>query len=167
MLIVTTDVLAGHDIRTVYGQVFGVATSAVQPATGPSSSATFRVTGENPTGLGQARRDAVARLGEEAARMGANAVIGMCFDTIALDPQRHEVCAYGTAVVAVPAQQQPGQPVHPGRPADPAVPQQFPPPPHQAAQAQLHPQPGYEAAPGRPPMVARNLTISQPRDDRR
>ncbi|WP_433326024.1 YbjQ family protein [Spirillospora sp. CA-294931] len=148
MLIVTTDGLAGYEIRNVLGEAMGVAVQADQgrPA-GGTSSGTFRVTGENPgtVGLAAARRQAVERLGEEARRKGANAVVGMCFDTAALGGG-HEVCAYGTAVWAEPAQSA-------GR-GDQQV--------HPAAAAPHHPNPQvppYDPQPGGPPMAARNLTI--------
>ncbi|MFC4051156.1 YbjQ family protein [Actinomadura syzygii] len=142
MLIVTTDGVAGYEIKSVLGEVLGSAVqaeqgAAPQPGHG-GSSATFRVTGERPVaGLAAALREAVDRLGEEARRRGANTVVGMRFDTAAVGGGI-EVCAYGTAVWAelAPAQHQ------------------------QAAQQQPHPLPPYgEPQPGGPPMVARNLTM--------
>ncbi|TDE24043.1 heavy metal-binding domain-containing protein, partial [Actinomadura sp. 6K520] len=108
MLIVTTDGVAGYEIRSVLGEVIGTAVQSGQggaPQPGPGgSSATFRVTGERPAaGLAAARREAVDRLGEEARRKGANTVVGMRFDTAAVGGGL-EVCAYGTAVWAEPAQ---------------------------------------------------------------
>ncbi|MBA9006854.1 MULTISPECIES: YbjQ family protein [Thermomonospora] len=152
MLIVTTDGLPGYEIRRVLGEVFGVAVQTDQGAAAPTgaspSSGTFRVTGEQPgLGLSQARREAVQRLAEEARRMGATAVVGMTFDNAFVSSGSgrggHEVCAYGTAVVAEPAAPQPQHPS--GGYAKPAAPQP--------------PVPPYVDQPGRPPMVARNLTI--------
>lgn len=151
MLIVTTDGLAGYEIRSVLGEVVGTAvqTDQARPAPGASpSSGTFRVsTGEQQgIGLGAARREAVDRLRDEARRKGANTVVGMRFDTVALTGGGYEVCAYGTAVWVEAAQNQ--QPVReqapqmqrpPGRPA--------PPPPYGDPQ------------PSGPPMAARNLTM--------
>ncbi|WP_344894018.1 YbjQ family protein [Actinomadura meridiana] len=151
MLIVTTDGVAGYEIRSVLGEVLGTAVradsasaqgGAPQPGHG-GSSATFRVTGEQPAaGLAAVRREAVDRLGEEARRKGANTVVGMRFDTTVIGGAV-EVCAYGTAVWAEPAQAQP---------RDQA--QQHP-------HAQQHKQaPPYgDPQPGGPPMVARNLTM--------
>jgi uncharacterized protein YbjQ (UPF0145 family) len=144
MLIVTTDGLPGYEIRQVLGEALGVAVQSDQgpSAAGGTSSSTFRVTGENPApGLAAARRQAVERLGEEARRKGANAVVGMCFDTVALAGGGHEVCAYGTAVWAEAAGQA-AQPGHSG-----AIPQ---------PQGKMPP---YAPQPGGPPMAARNLTI--------
>ncbi|MDL4818000.1 YbjQ family protein [Actinomadura opuntiae] len=89
MLIVTTDAVAGYEIRSVLGEVLGTAVqtdqAGVQRPGHSGSSATFRVTGDRPAlGLAGARRDAVDRLGEEARRKGANTVVGMRFDTAAL-----------------------------------------------------------------------------------
>jgi uncharacterized protein YbjQ (UPF0145 family) len=152
MLIVTTDGLPGYEIRSVLGEALGVAVRTDQgpsaPTGQPGSSATFRVTGEQPSpGLAATRREAVDRLAEEARRKGANAVVGMCFDTAALSGGGHEVCAYGTAVWAEAAQGV--QPGHPG-----SVPQA------QQPQPQHGGMPPYgDSQPGGPPMAARNLTI--------
>lgn len=149
MLIVTTDGVAGYEIRSVLGEVLGTAVQAdqggaPQPGHG-GSSATFRVTGEQPAaGLAAARREAVDRLGEEARRKGANTVVGMRFDTAAVGGGL-EVCAYGTAVWAEPAAQQ--------REQAPQQQQQQPP------QQQKNLPPYGEPQPGGPPMVARNLTM--------
>ncbi|NVI87374.1 YbjQ family protein [Actinomadura sp. BRA 177] len=146
MLIVTTDGVPGHEIRSVLGEVLGTALqadqgAAPQPGQG-GSSATFRVTGERPAvSLAAARREALDRLGEEARRKGANTVVGMRFDTAQVGGG-FEVCAYGTAVWAEPAQQQQA-PQH---------------------QQQRPPQQGYappygDPQQGGPPMAARNLTM--------
>ncbi|MFA1547329.1 YbjQ family protein [Actinomadura chokoriensis] len=148
MLIVTTDGVPGHEIRSVLGEVLGTALQAdqgapPQPGQG-GSSATFRMTGERPAGsLAAARREAMDRLGEEARRKGANTVVGMRFDTAAVGGG-FEVCAYGTAVWAEPA----GQP----REQAPQYPQRQP------AQ-QGHMPPYGDPQPGGPPMAARNLTM--------
>ncbi|MFC5750108.1 YbjQ family protein [Actinomadura rugatobispora] len=152
MLIVTTDGLPGYEIRSVLGEALGVAVRADQGSSGPAghpgSSATFRVTGEQqPPGLAAARREAVERLGEEARRKGANAVVGMCFDTAALAGGGHEVCAYGTAVWAEAAQG-----AQPGHSA--SIPQAQQPQPQQGGMP-----PYGDPQPGGPPMAARNLTI--------
>lgn len=149
MLIVTTDDLPGFDIRTVVGQVFGVAVQADQaPSSNQQRSGTFRVTGETPVGLVQARRDAVTRLGEEARRLGANAVVGMSFDNARLPAGGTEVCAYGTAVVAQQAAAAGQAPVA-------------------SSYGQGQPVPPYQPEPGRPPMVARNMTMGLNEDRNR
>ncbi|MFD0686678.1 YbjQ family protein [Actinomadura fibrosa] len=146
MLIVTTDGVAGYEIRSVLGEVMGTSVQSDQgrpaaPHGSAGSSATFRVTGEQPgAGLAAARREAVDRLGEEARRKGANTVVGMRFDTAALGGA-FEVCAYGTAVWVEPAAQARDQV------------QQMP------QHAQQGPVPPFGEPQTGPPMAARNLTI--------
>ncbi|WP_131738680.1 YbjQ family protein [Actinomadura roseirufa] len=160
MLIVTTEGLAGYEIRSVLGEVLGTAVQtdqgrAAQQHGHPGSSATFRMTGEQPgAGLAAARREAMERLAEDARRKGANTVVGMRFDTAALGGG-FEVCAYGTAVWAERAGQAQQGPQHPH-------PQQG----HgqqgqgQHGQGQHGQLPPYgDPSPGGPPMAARNLTI--------
>ncbi|NKZ05643.1 YbjQ family protein [Actinomadura latina] len=148
MLIVTTDGVPGHEIRSVLGEVLGTSLQADQgaaPQAGQAgSSATFRVTGERPAvSLAAARREALDRLGEEARRKGANTVVGMRFDTAQVG-RGFEVCAYGTAVWAEPAQQH--------REQAPQYQQQRPP-------QQGHVPPYGDPQQGGPPMAARNLTM--------
>ena len=45
------------------------------------------------------RQEAVDRLKAESARLGANAVVAMRFDTGEIADMMNEVAAYGTAVV--------------------------------------------------------------------
>jgi len=54
--------------------------------------------------LRHTRRQAIDRLAEEAARRGADAVVGMRFDVTSMGSGDSwtEVCAYGTAVKARP-----------------------------------------------------------------
>jgi uncharacterized protein YbjQ (UPF0145 family) len=139
MLIVTTDGLAGHDIKAYLGEVFGVAVhQGPASAPGGQSSGTFRMADDGRTtwaaDLTQTRRDAVQRLKAEAQRKGANAVIGLRFDNGPVAGSGHEVCAYGTAVWVTPL----GEGVN--RPAETAAQQ-----PHH----QTTPQ----------PVAARNLTM--------
>ncbi len=49
--------------------------------------------------LNQSRQEALARLKEHAASLGANAVIGVSFDSSETGGVMTEVLAYGTAVV--------------------------------------------------------------------
>jgi Putative heavy-metal-binding len=52
--------------------------------------------------LAESRNEAMARLMNEARNKGGNAIIGMRFDTTELGDVWTEICAYGTAVQAVP-----------------------------------------------------------------
>lgn len=49
--------------------------------------------------LNQTRHQALDRMKENAAAMGANAIIGVCFDSSELMNLMTEILAYGTAVV--------------------------------------------------------------------
>ena len=92
MLVVTTEFLVGWQIVRVCGEVFG--SSVRPPAIGPDDAVV--------TALVDARTDAVARMVEHARVKDGNAVVGFRFESSALAGERTEVCAYGTAVVAVP-----------------------------------------------------------------
>ena len=48
--------------------------------------------------LAEGRRDAEARLVEDAQSNGANAIIAFRFDTSEMGTSGTEICAYGTAV---------------------------------------------------------------------
>jgi uncharacterized protein YbjQ (UPF0145 family) len=52
--------------------------------------------------LAESRNEAMNRLLEEARTRGGNAVVAMRFDTTELGDVWTEICAYGTAVQAVP-----------------------------------------------------------------
>jgi len=51
-----------------------------------------------------AREDAYKRLCEHAARLGANAILGVRYDATEISPGVTEVLCYGTAVVVAPAE---------------------------------------------------------------
>ncbi|MEV5571378.1 heavy metal-binding domain-containing protein [Spirillospora sp. NPDC052269] len=144
MLIVTTDALAGYAIRGMLGAALGVAVQTDQAAApGAGSSGTFRMnTGEQAgAGLAAARRQAVERMAEDARLKGANAIVGLRLDAVALGAGGgHEVCAYGTAVWVEPVQNVQNQP-------------------QQYQQGGGVPPFAPDSTPGAPPMGARNLTI--------
>lgn len=52
--------------------------------------------------LAESRKEAMARLINEARAKGGNAIVAMRFDTTELGDVWTEICAYGTAVQAVP-----------------------------------------------------------------
>ena len=89
MLIVTTDALPGWQVHRVCGEVYGVVLRAV---TGP----------EAERALVASRAEAIARMLDQARARGGNAVVGLRFDASALGDGTGELCAAGTAVVAVP-----------------------------------------------------------------
>jgi uncharacterized protein YbjQ (UPF0145 family) len=89
-LVTTTGEIAGRAIARVLGDVCGVAVRD------PGS------TSDQRTAIA-ARRLAVGRMQEDALAAGANAVVGMRFDSAPGVGGGSEVAAYGTAVVADPA----------------------------------------------------------------
>lgn len=113
MLVVTTDHLPGYEIRAVLGGVV----SSIARTRNPYREGAKNLRGggadpKAPENLTRWRMEAVMRLGEEAQRLGANAVLGMRFEHREVGVMWMEVCVYGTAVIAV--QQGAGQtPPHP------------------------------------------------------
>ncbi|SCF00834.1 Uncharacterized conserved protein YbjQ, UPF0145 family [Micromonospora haikouensis] len=100
MLVVTTDQLPGYEIRQILGEVV----SSMARTRNPYREGVKNLRGGAydpmaPDNLTRWRTDSVARLGEEARRLGANAVIGMRFDSRDCGEMWMEICAYGTAVI--------------------------------------------------------------------
>lgn len=157
MIIVTTNEIPGYRIEAVFGEVMGMTVRAAN--IGANFTASFRAIGggevtEYTKIVYESRNEVMNRMWQSAIERGANAIIGMRFDTGDMGQSFTEVCAYGTAVVAVPLgegepgatpqsiavarqqQQQRGQ-AAPGTPGGP------PPTQHQGGQAQHMPgQPG-------------------------
>jgi len=104
MLITTAFDLPGYDITAVQGEVFGLTVRSRNIGSG--CIAGFKSIGGGEIRgftklLAQSRNEAMARMVEEAQSRGANAIVGMRFDSGALG-QWSEICAYGTAVSVVP-----------------------------------------------------------------
>ena len=105
MLIVTTNDLAGWRITKVLGEVNGltVRTRNVGAQIGASLKA---LGGGELRGLTkqlqEPRAEALERLSESAAALGATAVVAMRYDSNELAGTFQEILAYGTAVVAEP-----------------------------------------------------------------
>ncbi|MCX4387445.1 YbjQ family protein [Micromonospora peucetia] len=102
MLVVTTEQLPGYEIRQILGEVV----SSMARTRNPYREGVKNLRGGAydpmaPDNLTRWRTDSVARLGEEARRIGANAVVGMRFDSRDCGEMWMEICAYGTAVVVV------------------------------------------------------------------
>lgn len=102
MLVVTSDHLPGHQVQQVLGEVIGV----VVCTRNAFDAGVKRLPPDDDVDRGAAvlerRVAAVEQLAQAAARRGATAVIAMRFDHRSVTPAWDEVCAYGTAVVAVP-----------------------------------------------------------------
>ncbi|MDG4760974.1 YbjQ family protein [Micromonospora sp. WMMD710] len=107
VLVVTTEQLPGYEIRQILGEVV----SSMARTRNPYREGVKNLRGGAydpmaPDNLTRWRTDSVTRLGEEALRLGANAVIGMRFDSRDCGEMWMEICAYGTAVIAVPTMPQ-------------------------------------------------------------
>ncbi len=99
MLVVTTEGIPGYEIRTVIGEVVGVAARTNNPFIEGVKSLNGRLNPQLVRLFTQIRQEAVARMVDAANRRGANAVIGMRFDHRGVTGAWNEVCAYGTAVL--------------------------------------------------------------------
>ena len=105
MLIVTTNDIPGWEIQRVCGEVFGLTVRSrnefSQIGAGFKSMFGGELQGMTKN-LAESRNEAMNRLIVEARTRGGNAIIGMRFDTTELGDVWTEICAYGTAVQAVP-----------------------------------------------------------------
>ena len=136
MIVVTTNEVPGYRIDAVLGEVMGMTVRSAN--LGANFVASFRSIGggevkEYTQLVYESRQEVMHRMVQEAQRRGANAVVGMRFDTGEIAASFSEVCAYGTAVVVSPLAA--GQP---GATAQSA---------HQAQGAPSAPQPGGQAFP--------------------
>ena len=101
IIVSTTEKVAGHKTVATLGQVFGVVVRS--RGLGGNIAAGLRsiIGGEikEYTALvEETRRHAVDRLVQNAALMGANAVVMMRFDSGSIGQTMNEVVAYGTAI---------------------------------------------------------------------
>jgi uncharacterized protein YbjQ (UPF0145 family) len=101
MLVVTIDDLPGYQIRGVIGEVVGVTARPQNKFTEGVRSLSGRLSEAGEAYLIAGRREAVERMAFHAHNAGANAVLGMRFDHRVISATWVEICAYGTAVVAV------------------------------------------------------------------
>lgn len=105
MIVVTTGNVAGHRIVETKGQVFGVIVRS--RGLGGNIVAGLRSLfggeiHEYTAMVEDARRQAIDRMVQNAALMGANAVVRMMFDSSEIGSVMTEIVAYGTAVVVDP-----------------------------------------------------------------
>ncbi|HEY3697063.1 heavy metal-binding domain-containing protein [Phenylobacterium sp.] len=106
MLVVTTENIPGHRVLEVKGQCFGVVVRSRGLGGNIAASLRSIIGGEikeYTQMLEQARRHALDRMVENAAVMGANAVVMMRFDSSEIAEYMSEIVAYGTAVYVQPA----------------------------------------------------------------
>ncbi|HLT11584.1 MAG TPA: YbjQ family protein [Micromonosporaceae bacterium] len=105
MLVVTTETVPGYEIRQVIGEVVGVTARTFNPYIEGVRSLNGKLNPQVVRLLTQIRQEAVARMIDAAERRGANAIIGMRFDHREVTRSWNELCAYGTAVLVVSAEQ--------------------------------------------------------------
>ena len=105
MLITTTNDVPGYTVTDVYGEVFGLTVRSrnVGSQMGAGLKSMFGGELQGMTkNLTESRNEVMNRMLEAARARGGNAVICMRFDTSDMADTWTELCAYGTAVVAVP-----------------------------------------------------------------
>jgi len=105
MLVVTTENVVGHRVVEVKGQCFGVVVRSRGLGGNVMAGLRSIVGGEifEYTHLLEGtRRQAVDRLVQNAAVMGANAVLMMRFDSSEIGQTMSEIVAYGAAAVIEP-----------------------------------------------------------------
>ena len=105
MMVVTTNDLPGWEIQRVCGEVFGLTVRSRNAFSQMGAGLKSMFGGElqgMTRNLSDSRNEVMGRMLEHARQKGGNAVIGMRFDTSEMGDVWTELCAYGTAVVAVP-----------------------------------------------------------------
>jgi uncharacterized protein YbjQ (UPF0145 family) len=105
MIISTAPFIAGFRVTETKGQVFGLVVRS--RGLGGNIMASLRSLGggeihEYTSLLEDTRRQAIDRMVQNAAMVGANAVISMRFDSSEMASTMTEIVAYGTAVVIAP-----------------------------------------------------------------
>jgi uncharacterized protein YbjQ (UPF0145 family) len=105
MIIVTTPFVSGYRVTRVIGTTFGLIVrsrglgqnlwAGIRSLAGGEIKVYTKL-------LEQVRQTSMERLAAHAKSLGANAVVGVGFDTSEIGGIMTEVLAYGTAVVVVP-----------------------------------------------------------------
>jgi uncharacterized protein YbjQ (UPF0145 family) len=105
MIVVTTNDLPGHRIVRVIGLVRGI-TVRSRNVFATIGGGLQSLLGGNITAFTNlaetSRQEALSLMSQNAAEMGANAVIGMRYDANEITDGITEMLAYGTAVVVEP-----------------------------------------------------------------
>jgi uncharacterized protein YbjQ (UPF0145 family) len=106
MRTVTMDGIAGQRTVTTLGFVLGLAIRSRglggNIMAGLDALGNGSALGEYRDDLAAVRREAIAQMEAEARDLGANAIVGVRFDTAAVGHDMSEIVAYGTAVVIEP-----------------------------------------------------------------
>ncbi|MBN1785554.1 MAG: YbjQ family protein [Candidatus Methanofastidiosa archaeon] len=101
MLLSTTSVIPGHEVKEVLGLVRGNTIRAKHLGKDIVAGLRNIVGGElkeYTEMISEAREEAISRMIEEANKMGADAVIGIRITTSQVAQGAAEILAYGTAV---------------------------------------------------------------------
>ncbi|MEP6562554.1 MAG: YbjQ family protein [Nakamurella sp.] len=105
MLVVTTNEIPGWQIQRVCGEVFGLTVRSrnafSQMGAGLKSMFGGELAGMTKQ-LTESRNEAMGRLFDAAKGRGGNAIVGMRFESSDIGETWTEICAYGTAVIAIP-----------------------------------------------------------------
>lgn len=102
MIVVTTENIAGYRIKEIKGPAFGLIVRSRGLGGDIMAGLRSLIGGEikeYTVMLEDARKQALDRLVQNAAAMGANAIIMMRFDSGEIGTNMSEIVAYGTAVV--------------------------------------------------------------------
>lgn len=105
MIVVNTETVTGYDLLEVKGMVQGNTVRAKHMGRDIAASFKNMVGGElkgYTELLTESRREALARMLQQAQELGANAVVNVRFTTSAITAGAAEMMAYGTAVVVTP-----------------------------------------------------------------
>ncbi len=101
--IATTDDVAGMRVTASLGVVVGIAIRSRGVSgnimAGLDALGNGSALAEYRDLLADVRREALTRMGQAATELGANAVVGMRFDSAEVGREMVEVVAFGTAVV--------------------------------------------------------------------
>ena len=101
MLITTMNDVPGYEVVEVFGEVFGLTVRSRNAFSQLGAGFKSMLGGElkgMTKALADSRSDVIQRMVDEAEAKGANAILGMRFDTSEMGGTWTEICAYGTAV---------------------------------------------------------------------
>jgi len=105
MLLLTSNYAAGYKVDKVLGMTYGI-TVRSRGIGGNIVAGLRTIAGgeiKEYTQLAQqARQEALDRLSEHAANLGANAVLSVMFDSTEMAANMEEIIAFGTAVIVSP-----------------------------------------------------------------
>jgi len=112
ILVVTSESVAGHRVVRTLGEVFGCTSRSRHMFSTMGAGLKALVGGELVAFtklIEETREEAMWRMRNNAANLGANAVIMMRFDTESMAQTAGGVVAYGTAVILEPIAPPPPQ----------------------------------------------------------